>query len=198
MEKAPLRPCEQVSVAKWLCSNLFMCFRLLGQSLAAYASMIYETFLSLSCHQSLDIYLNRLTARLFPGLVWTPSSTCVRPHQAEADEMRLCFPLAVLTRLSARPQCDRSWRGKRHPSVRPWHRHVPDRLGDMASVSQPGPEEAAGGHGSPQRWLWCRRTSGFYLWWQIQAGLSVLLWFFLKRSRADGCLKNCDHQVFQS
>lgn len=30
MEKAPVHPCEQVGVAKWICSNLFMCFRLQG------------------------------------------------------------------------------------------------------------------------------------------------------------------------
>lgn len=146
MEKPPVHPCEQVGLAKWICSNLFMCFRLQGwRSLAAYASMIYGIFLSLSCHQCLHTYLNRL----FAGLR-TP------------DETRLCFPLVVLTRLSARPQCDGSWRGKWHPSVHPRHRHVHEWFGNLASVSQPGPEPAPGGHGSSQRRLWCRGTRGFF------------------------------------
>lgn len=101
MEKAPLHPCEQVGVAKRICSHLFVCCRLQGyRSLAAYASMISETLLSLSCHQCLYGYLNCTTVRLFAGLR-TPSFTRVHPHQAEAGELRLCFPLAVLIRLSA-------------------------------------------------------------------------------------------------
>lgn len=51
--------CEQVGVAKWICSNLSVCFRLQGWSLAADASMTYETFLSLSCRQRLGGYLKR-------------------------------------------------------------------------------------------------------------------------------------------